>query len=202
MTLAELYKNEVLRLAAISDDGGDYAHPVFGEGPSEPLVVLIGEAPGGEEARQGRPFVGKAGRQLDELLNEAGMDRSGVYVTNSVKFRPVKLKPKSVSNRTPTTAELKAGLPLLRAELSLLLPRVIVTLGNTPLKAVLTLAAEPIKTVGELHGQCVELTLDGRKTLLCPEYHPASVIYNRSLASTLSEDMQRLGRLVEELERS
>ena len=139
---------------------------------------------------------------MDELLNEAGMDRSGVYVTNSVKFRPVKLKPKSVSNRTPTTAELKAGLPLLRAELSLLLPRVIVTLGNTPLKAVLTLAAEPIKTVGELHGQCVELTLDGRKTLLCPEYHPASVIYNRSLASTLSEDMQRLGRLVEELERS
>lgn len=196
MGLAELYEKERLRIAAAEDGRGDYSHPVFGEGPADPLAVLIGEAPGGEEAKQGRPFVGKAGRQLDALLSGAGIDRSRVYVTNAVKFRPVKVKPKSVSNRTPTGAELKAGLPLLKSELCLLSPRIIVTLGNTPLKAVLTLAGEQIRTVGELHGKSIAVTIEGREMLLSPQYHPASVIYNRALADTLAADIGRLGEMI------
>ena len=99
MGLVELYEKERLRIAETADGRGDYSHPVFGEGPVNPLVMLIGEAPGGDEAKQGRPFVGKAGRQLDALLSGAGIDRSRVYITNAVKFRPVNVKPKSLSNR-------------------------------------------------------------------------------------------------------
>ena len=111
--LNQLYGAERLRIAAIGDDRGDYQNPVFGEGPDEPVVMFIGEAPGGEEAATGRPFVGKAGKQLNELLTEAGIDRSRVYVTNAVKFRPVNRKPRSVSNRTPSGAELRQDCPCL-----------------------------------------------------------------------------------------
>ena len=185
MGLVELYEKERLRIAETADGRGDYSHPVFGEGP-----------PGGDEAKQGRPFVGKAGKQLDALLSGAGIDRSRVYITNTVKFRPVNVKPKSVSNRTPTGAEMKAGLPLLKSELCLLSPRIIVTLGNTPLKAVLTLAGERIRTVGELHGRSISVTIEGKGMLLSPQYHPASVIYNRALADTLAEDIGRLGEMI------
>ena len=194
--LAGLYEKERLRIAETAGSRGDYSHPVFGEGPASPQVMLIGEAPGGDEARQGRPFVGKAGRQLDALLNGAGIDRSRVYVTNAVKFRPVNVKPNSISNRTPTGAELKAGLPLLKSELCLLSPRIVVTLGNTPLRAILTLAGERIRTIGELHGKSISVTIEGREMLLSPQYHPASVIYNRALADTLAEDIGRLGKMI------
>ena len=106
MGLVELYEKERLRIAETADGRGDYSHPVFGEGPVNPLVMLIGEAPGGDEAKQGRPFVGKAGKQLDALLSGAGIDRSRVYITNTVKFRPVNVKPKSVSNRTRPKVDL------------------------------------------------------------------------------------------------
>ena len=184
MGLVELYEKERLRIAETADGRGDYSHPVFGEGPVNPLVMLIGEAPGGDEAKQGRPFVGKAGKQLDALLSGAGIDRSRVYITNAV------------SNRTPTGAELKAGLPLLKNELCLLSPRIIVTLGNTPLKAALTLAGERIRTIGELHGRSISVTIEGKGMLLSPQYHPASVIYNRALADTLAEDIGRLGEMI------
>lgn len=92
MGLVELYEKERLRIAETADGRGDYSHPVFGEGPVNPLVMLIGEAPGGDEAKQGRPFVGKAGKQLDALLSGAGIDRSRVYITNTVKFRPRECK--------------------------------------------------------------------------------------------------------------
>ena len=100
-------------------------------------------------------------------------------------------------NKADTTgAELKAGLPLLKSELCLLSPRIIVTLGNTPLKAILTLAGEQIRTIGELHGRSISVTIEGKGMLLSPQYHPASVIYNRALADTLAEDIGRLGEMI------
>lgn len=198
--LEELYAAERQRIAALGDDRGDYMNPVFGEGPDTPVVLFIGEAPGGEEAAQGRPFVGKAGKQLNELLSGAGIDRSRVYVTNAVKFRPVNRKPRSVSNRTPSGAELKAGLPLLKAELELLKPSVIVTLGNTPLKAVSAIAGLDKLTVGEAHGKPVDIRLNGCNCTLIPQYHPASVIYNRALLEVLSEDILALGRYIKNTE--
>ena len=80
--------------------------------------------------------------------------------------------------------------------LCLLSPRIIVTLGNTPLKAILTLAGEQIRTIGELHGRSISVTIEGKGMLLSPQYHPASVIYNRALADTLAEDIGRLGEMI------
>ena len=198
--LKRLYDAEKFRIAAVGDDRGDYQNPVFGEGPDSPGVMFIGEAPGGEEAASGHPFVGKAGRQLDQLLMGAGIDRSRVYVTNAVKFRPVNRKPRSVSNRTPSGAEVKAGLSLLKSEIGLLRPRVIVTLGNTPLKAVSVIAGLDKLTVGDVHGKPVEISINGHSCTLVPQYHPASVIYNRALLDVLAEDIAALGRYIKETE--
>ena len=86
-----LYDAERARLSGLStQNNGDYLNPVFGEGPLTPHLMLIGEAPGREEAAAGHPFVGKAGRQLNELLELAGIARGDVFVTNAVKFRPIK----------------------------------------------------------------------------------------------------------------
>lgn len=199
-TLNRLYNAERLRIAAIGDDRGDYQNPVFGEGPDNPGVVFIGEAPGGEEAAAGHPFVGKAGKQLNELLTGAGIDRGRVYVTNAVKFRPVNRKPRSISNRTPSGAELKAGLPLLRAEIELLKPKVIVTLGNTPLKAVSEIAGLDKLTIGDTHGSPIGISINGHSSVLIPQYHPASVIYNRSLLDVLAEDIKNLGKYIQATE--
>lgn len=198
--LNALYEAEKLRIEAICDEKGDYINPVFGEGPEAPLVMLIGEAPGKEEAKSSRPFVGKAGKQLDALLEKAGIDRNRVYVTNSVKYRPITKKERSVSNRTPLLAEVKAGLGLLGEEIRLLDPTVIVTLGNTPLKALGILCGEKLAAIGELHGKAVEITICGKIVTLIPQYHPASVIYNRTLEGVMEQDLISLGKYIRERE--
>ena len=182
-----------MRLAEADFPAGDYAHPVFGEGDPACGVVLIGEAPGREEAESGRPFVGKAGRQLDALLDSAGIDRERVYVTNAVKYRPVKRGERSVKNRTPGREELAEALPLVREQLAVLRPRVIVTLGNTPLNALLTVAGVPVQTVGALHGAAFPIRLAYGDAALFPLYHPASAIYNPSLLPVLRADAAALG---------
>lgn len=201
--LQELYMQERARLAALADTAkheGEYASPVFGEGPMKPRLMLIGEAPGAEEAKSGHPFVGKAGKQLDALLRAAGIDRADVFVTNAVKFRPVNIRSGRSSNRTPTAEELRAGLPLLAKELAAVRPGLVATLGNTPLKAVLLLAGQGAGTVGETHGKMLSLPLENGGIRLFPLYHPASVIYNRSLAETLETDMRHLGRILAQQE--
>ena len=194
--LNALYRQErerILRLENTGEFDGDFENPVFGEGPLPCRVLFIGEAPGREEAASGHPFVGKAGKQLDELLKTGHIDRSGVYVTNTVKYRPVVRSVRSVRNRTPSKREITAALPSLEREIALLMPEVIVTFGNTPLSAVLTLAARDGSTVGDLHGSCVPVTVSGREMTLYPMYHPASVIYNRALIDILRQDTIRLG---------
>ena len=159
---------------------------VFGEGSKEARVALVGEAPGEQETLLGRPFVGKAGKNLDEFLALAGLDRSALYVTNTVKFRPTKISPAGrVVNRPPTQEEIRLFLPWLQKELDMVNPACVVTLGNVPLKALLGRKA----VIGELHGQFVDA--DGRT--LYPMYHPASLIYNPSLRETYKTDVVRFG---------
>ena len=159
---------------------------VFGEGSKEARVALVGEAPGEQETLLGRPFVGKAGKNLDEFLALAGLDRSALYVTNTVKFRPTKISPAGrVVNRPPTQEEIRLFLPWLQKELDMVNPACVVTLGNVPLKALMGRKA----VIGELHGQFVDV--DGRK--LYPMYHPASLIYNPSLRETYKADVVRFG---------
>jgi DNA polymerase len=160
--------------------------------------MLIGEAPGREEAQTGMPFVGKAGRQLDEMLELAGIDRRNVFVTNAVKFRPVNIKSRGMSNRTPQRSEVLASLPLLRAEIAFFAPRFIATLGNTPLYAISALGGSKPPVVGNVHGQAQTIAIDAMRYALFPLYHPASGIYNRDLIQIMKEDLMRLGALVRE----
>ncbi len=199
--LDALYLAERKRLAAWAerdDPQGEYASPVFGAGSPDSMTVLIGEAPGAEETRTGIPFVGKAGKQLDQLLASAGIDRNRVYVTNAVKYRPVVRSLKTTRNRTPSKKEVAESLPLLGRELSLIRPSVIVTLGSTPLGAVLDLASQRRVPIGEVHGKPQRICIYDFSVWLFPLYHPASCIYNRGLTEVLEADAAALGRFLDE----
>jgi uracil-DNA glycosylase family protein len=110
---------------------------VFGAGPADARVMLIGEAPGETEDREGRPFVGRAGQLLDEGLAQAGLRRERVWVTNTVKHRPWEQQGRRQKNRAPKASEIKACLPWLEQELALLRPELVVCLGAVAAKAIL-----------------------------------------------------------------
>ena len=157
---------------------------VFGEGAEAPLLMMIGEAPGGDEEKQGRPFVGKAGKNLSAFLEVVGLKREEIYISNVVKLRPTKESPKTgkAVNRPPSAEEIVFFLPFLQAEIQTIAPKVLVTLGNVPLKAV---TGEKKAVIGDYHGRPVALA-DGR--ILFALYHPAAVIYNRALQAVYDSD--------------
>ena len=168
---------------------------IFGEGAKSPLLMMIGEAPGGDEERQGRPFVGKAGKNLSAFLERLGLRREEIYISNVVKLRPIKesVKTGRAVNRPPSAAEIAFFLPYLEEEIEAISPRVIVTLGNVPLKAV---TGEKNAVIGAYHGRPITLG-DGR--ILFALYHPAAIIYNRALQETYEADLQRLQVFLREL---
>jgi len=149
---------------------------VPGEGDETAEVMLVGEAPGATEDEQGRPFVGRAGRLLDEVLAEAGLERGRVYITNVVKARPP-------GNRDPKAPEVEHWMPWLESELALVQPRLVVPLGRH------ALAHFTKARISDVHGR--ELTERGRT--LFPLYHPAAALRSTALKATLFEDARRLG---------
>lgn len=164
---------------------------VHGEGKTGARVMLIGEAPGEQETLQRRPFVGKAGKNLDEFLELAGINRDELYVSNTVKFRPTKISQAGrVVNRPPTREEVKLFLPWLKREIELVSPEVVVSLGNVPLKALMGGKV----VIGDVHGSFQ----DAEGVRLYPMYHPASLIYNPSLRKTYAEDIRRLAAWLKE----
>ena len=200
--LEEAYTQERTRLFSLAScdvPQGEYHNPVFGEGRPGSRILLIGEAPGAEETKFGHPFVGKAGKQLDALFCRFGVMREDAFITNVVKYRPVVRSPKSVKNRTPLPAEVKASLPLLKTEILHLSPKLILTLGNTPLKAVFALAGEKPPVIGSAHGKVQSIMIEGVPFLLIPLYHPASGIYNRALVAVMEEDAAYVGETVRSL---
>ena len=162
---------------------------VFGEGPRGAKVMLIGEAPGQQEALLGRPFVGKAGKNLDGYIEATGLKREEMYVSNTVKFRPTRISAAGRTvNRTPSQEEISMFLPFLKREIELVSPGVIVTLGNVPLRALMGGSI----TIGEAHGRLMKFgNID-----LFPMYHPASLIYNQSLKPVYAEDMGKLALII------
>lgn len=193
--LDALYNAERERLRRLAEEGlsdGDYLSPVFGEGCINPKLMLIGEAPGKEEAASAHPFVGKAGRQLNELLERAELNRNELFVTNAVKFRPIKKKERSISNRTPTLKELTQGQELLLSEIEAVRPRIIATLGNSPLVSVGALCGLKRLKIGEVHGNLIPINISGVMMELFPLYHPASGIYNRELVDVMRRDILKL----------
>lgn len=165
---------------------------VKGTGPENAAVMLIGEAPGREEIREGKPFVGKAGQNLNEFLCATGIKREELFITNVVKFRPTKVSEKgTVSNRAPNKKEIALCAKCLLSEIETVRPKVIVTLGNTALKAVL---ADETASIGNCHGR--EIRKEGR--LLFPLYHPASIIYRRELKPVYEADLTALQKSLTE----
>lgn len=157
---------------------------VFGEGDPDARIVLVGEAPGEKETKYVRPFAGAAGKNLDEFLEVLQLKREEIYITNTVKFRPFKVNPKTgrLSNRPPDRREIELCLPFLLKQLEVIEPEVVVTLGNTPLRA---LTGKSDITIGEFHGK----PIDGRKYSIFPLYHPASIIYNVGLKEVYHRDL-------------
>lgn len=153
---------------------------VPGEGPANAEIMLIGEGPGFHENEQGRPFVGAAGKFLDELLSSAGMSRSQVYITNIVKCRPP-------GNRDPEPGEVAACNDYLERQIQAINPKVIVTLGRHSMARFL-----PNAKISDVHGQA--MNIKGR--LIVAMYHPAAALHQQSLRSTVEKDFARLPELI------
>ena len=168
---------------------------VLGEGKRDgPVLMLIGEAPGETEVIKGRPFVGKAGKNLDEFLSLAKLDRAEIFVTNTVKIRPTALGPTGrARNRAPNREELSLFVPWLLKEIEAVKPRALVTLGNVPLKAL----TDEKSTVGDCHGQWLASRAG---TPLFSLYHPASILYRRALAPVYEQDVLALAAALREKE--
>ncbi|MGB9937829.1 MAG: uracil-DNA glycosylase [Methanobacterium sp.] len=155
---------------------------VFGEGPDDARIMLIGEAPGKNEDETGRPFIGMAGRLLDEILHEADLDRSEIYITSIVKCRPE-------NNRKPKKPEYSTCIDLyLNKQIELINPDIIGLLGNSALYAVIGQ-----KNIKQIHGKVYNL--NGRKYMAL--FHPAAALYSRVLLPQLKEDMITLKREIE-----
>ena len=158
---------------------------VFGEGNPQARVLIVGEAPGKNEDLQGRPFVGAAGKYLDELLAIAGLEREDVFIANVLKCRPP-------GNRDPRPEEIQACTPFLREQTRTISPEYIVTLGNFSTKFIL----KTDTGITRLHGKP---TKAGNFTVF-PIFHPAAALYDRSKRVALEEDFATLGRLLNETE--
>ncbi len=158
------------------------ANPVPGDGNPQSEIVFIGEAPGEQEDKQGRPFVGNAGKLLEELLGTIGLKRADVYITNVVKFRPPQ-------NRDPTPEEKEACLPFLQMELAIIRPKVVVPLGR---HALLHFFAK--LSISEAHGKPQRLT---DELTIFPIYHPAAALHNPGLRQALKDDFQALGAFLQ-----
>jgi DNA polymerase len=177
----------------IACDGATQVVP--GEGNPHARVVLIGEAPGEQEDRQGRPFVGRSGKLLDQLLNTAGLDRRDLWITNTVKCRPVSFEGAKPANRAPKPAEIKLWAECLEAELSLIKPEVIVGLGAVAGKALL---GNDFK-ITQMRGQFYESSLVGVPVIVT--WHPSYIMrqvgesYRERLAEAVSDFQAVYGRL-------
>lgn len=165
------------------------ANPVLGEGNPHAEVMFIGEAPGEQEDKQGRPFVGAAGQFLNELLASIGLKREEVYISNVVKFRPP-------GNRDPTPEEKEACMPWLMLEIALIKPKVIVPLGRHALghfftKISITNAHGQPQTLRQAQGDIPSVTI-------FPIYHPAAALHNGGLRQALFDDFNALKKFLDE----
>jgi DNA polymerase len=156
---------------------------VPGEGSPVAEVMLVGEAPGASEDREGRPFVGRAGGVLDEALAAAGLERGAVYITNVVKARPP-------GNRDPRAAEVAHCMEWLEQELALIQPRLVVPLGRHALAHF-----APSARIADVHGTL----LYERERALFPLYHPAAALRGRAMRETLLADARRLPAALDEV---
>lgn len=165
---------------------------VFGDGNPDADVVFIGEAPGKNEDEQGIPFVGAAGKFLNEMLASIDLERKDIYITNIVKYRPP-------NNRDPLPEEKKEFLPYLQSQLEVIAPKVVVTLGRHSTNCFL-----PDLQISQAHGEPKRVKLqfkqDVLEVVILPLYHPAAALYNGGMRQTLLDDFSAIPIIIKKLQ--
>lgn len=187
-------KKAIEQSGVVPDLAAQATQLVFGDGNVEADIVFIGEAPGKQEDIQGLPFVGASGKFLNEMLASVGMERTDVYITNIVKYRPP-------NNRDPLPEEKKAFLPYLQAQLEIIQPKLVVTLGRHSGSCFL-----PDLRISSDHGKPKRIKLAMKKqkddileVVILPLYHPAAALYNGSLRETLLEDFANVPTIIKKI---
>lgn len=179
---------DTLKVKIITDDicsslAASATQLVLGDGNPDAEIVFIGEAPGKAEDEQGLPFVGASGRFLNEMLTAAGMERSDVYITNIVKYRPP-------NNRDPTPEEKREFWPYLMQQLEIINPRVVITLGRHSGACFI-----PDIRISAEHGCARKVKYHEHEFLVIPLYHPAAALYNGSMRQVLIDDFLAAAKL-------
>ncbi|OGZ27398.1 MAG: hypothetical protein A2365_02905 [Candidatus Nealsonbacteria bacterium RIFOXYB1_FULL_40_15] len=157
--------------------------PVIGEGSHDAEVMFVGEAPGRNEAKQGRPFCGSAGKMLDNLLKTIGLERGSVYITNIVKDRPPE-------NRDPEEQEICSYSPYLVRQIEIIKPKIVCALGRHSMKFIMEKyrLQKELDSISRIHGKLFQ----AESFAFIPLYHPAVAIYNGNMKKTLEEDFKIL----------
>lgn len=178
---------EHIKLAKETEICKNCTNIVVGKGNPNASILFVGEAPGMNEDLQGEPFVGAAGKNLDNLLREVGLSLNDVYITNILKCRPPE-------NRDPLPEEIKAHTPWLIEQIKEIKPKVICSLGNYATKFFLSGGnadlMEKQPGITSIHGKVKFVKLQNVEFKLIPLFHPAAIIYNRNLTSLWERDME------------
>ncbi|NJE25501.1 uracil-DNA glycosylase [Thermococcus sp. MV5] len=164
---------------------------VPGSGSYESKIMFVGEGPGYWEDQKGLPFVGRAGKVLDELLESIGLTRDEVYITNIIKCRPP-------NNRDPTEEEIKTCSPYLDMQIDLLRPKIIVPLGRHSMSYILKKFGFEPEPISKIHGKTFEARTLFGKIVIMPIYHPAVALYRPQLREELERDFRKLKNLLED----
>ena len=178
--LLDQIKADIIAQNICPDLAQEATQLVFGDGNPNAQLVFIGEAPGKNEDEQGLPFVGAAGKFLNEMLAGIGLGRKDVYITNIVKYRPP-------DNRDPYPDEKAAFLPFLRSQLEVIAPKLVVTLGRHSMDSLL-----PGLQISKVHGQPKRY----KGQVYLPLFHPAAALYNGAMRQTLIDDFGRIPRVL------
>jgi DNA polymerase len=160
-------------------------NPVPGEGSLDATLMFVGEAPGYWEDVKGRPFVGRAGKLLDELLSSVSLERRNVYISNLIKHRPPE-------NRDPRQDEIQACTPYLDRQIQIIAPKVIVPLGRHAARYLLSKINTESKGITEARGKIHRADLFGFQLDIVPTFHPAAALYNPSYKTALQEDFKTI----------
>ena len=174
---------QVIAEFPLCDSLEDATQPVFGEGSETARLMFIGEAPGAEEDKTGRPFVGAAGQKLDQMITAMGLDRSEIYITNILKARPP-------GNRTPTQEEVDASAPYLTRQIEIIQPEVIVTLGGPSTKFIL----QCTEGITRIRGRWATYETETARIPVMPTFHPAYLLrnYTRDTRQQMWSDLRKV----------
>ena len=177
---------EIVEAGICSELASQATQLVMGDGNADADIVFIGEAPGKNEDLQGKPFVGAAGKFLDEMLAAAGLQRPDVYITNIVKYRPP-------NNRDPLPEEKRQFWPYLMRQLEIIQPKAVLTLGRHSGGGFI-----PDLRISQDHGRPRRVRLHELEFVVIPLYHPAAALYNGSMRQTLIDDFMRAAAFVQQ----